>query len=93
MPAVSNADLAELLAAEAKKEGGIRQKALKRAARSAFLWPEEARELASSGRSLTELHGVGAFIEKCSSVSRGTPHARPKLAASRRGGWTALNPR
>ncbi|MDQ6911615.1 MAG: PHP domain-containing protein [Verrucomicrobiota bacterium] len=64
MPLVSNADLAELLAGHAKKESGVRQKALKRAARSAFLWTEEAREIVDSGRSLTELHGVGAFIEQ-----------------------------
>ncbi|MBV9617791.1 MAG: PHP domain-containing protein, partial [Verrucomicrobia bacterium] len=80
MPAVSNADLAELLAAEAKKEGGIRQKALKRAARSAFLWPEEARELASSGRSLTELHGVGAFIEKLLLKFIETPSSRRRAS-------------
>lgn len=62
MPAVSNADLADLLADLAEEESGVRQKALKRAARSAFLWPEEAAELLASGRSLTELHGVGPFI-------------------------------
>ena len=61
---VSNADLAELLAGQARKESGVRQKALKRAARSAFLWAEEAREIVASGRRLTELHGVGAFIEQ-----------------------------
>ncbi|MGZ4965784.1 MAG: PHP domain-containing protein [Chthoniobacterales bacterium] len=64
MPLLSNADFAEFLAKLAKEESGIRQKALRRAARSAFLWPEEARDVLASGRSLTELHSVGPFIEK-----------------------------
>ncbi|MDQ2918450.1 MAG: hypothetical protein M3R10_01045, partial [Verrucomicrobiota bacterium] len=76
MPVVSNADLAELLAGRAKKESGVRQKALKRAARSAFLWAEEAREIVASGRSLTELHGVGAFIEQLLLQSIENPRAR-----------------
>lgn len=60
--ALSNVDLAEVLANLAQSESGIRQKALKRAARSAFLWPEEAADLLASNRSLTELHAVGPFI-------------------------------
>ena len=60
---MSNADLAELLAHQAEAESShTRQRALKRAARSAFLWPEEATELLASGRSLTELHSVGPFV-------------------------------
>lgn len=63
-PPVSNGDLAELLAAEATAASGIRQRALRRAARAAFLWPEEAWDILSRGRSLTELHGVGPFIAR-----------------------------
>jgi len=59
---VTNSHFAEFLADLAETETGIRQKALKRAARSAFLWPEEAMDLWQSGRKLTELHGVGPFI-------------------------------
>lgn len=62
MASVTNADLAELLAELANGESGLRQKALKRAARSAFLWPEEAEDLWRGGRKLTELHSVGPFI-------------------------------
>ncbi len=61
-PPVTNADLAELLALEARDATGILQRALKRAARAAFLWPEEASELHRKGRRLTELHGVGPRI-------------------------------
>jgi histidinol phosphatase-like PHP family hydrolase len=63
-PRLSNADLAELLAREAETSSGILVRAFRRAARSAFLWPEFASDLVSAGRSLTELHGVGPFIAK-----------------------------
>lgn len=62
MAPVSNADLAELLALEAADAEGMYQRALKRAARAAFLWPEEASELHRAGRKLTELHAVGPRI-------------------------------
>ena len=61
---ISNAELAELLAREAEQSSGIRVRAFRRAARSAFLWPERATDLVASGRALTELHGVGPFIER-----------------------------
>jgi putative hydrolase len=59
---LSNADLAELLARKAEQEEGIRQRAYKRAARSAFLWPVQAADLVAEGRSLLELKSVGPFI-------------------------------
>ncbi len=62
MAGISNGDLAELLAIEALSATDFRQKALKRAARSAFLWPEEVSDLLDNGRSLTELHCVGPFV-------------------------------
>ncbi len=62
MAVISNGDLADLLATRAESETGFRQKAFKRAARAAFLWPEEASDLLASGRSLEELHAVGPFI-------------------------------
>jgi histidinol phosphatase-like PHP family hydrolase len=61
---VSNADLAELLARKAETSSGILVRAFRRAARSAFGWPEQAAELLATGRSLTELHGVGQFIAR-----------------------------
>lgn len=62
MQHLSNAQLAELLARQAEQEEGIRQRAYKRAARSAFLWPEEAADLLAQGRALVELKSVGPFI-------------------------------
>lgn len=43
---------------------GILIRAFRRAARSAFLWPELAGDVFHGGRPLTELHGVGPFIAK-----------------------------
>jgi histidinol phosphatase-like PHP family hydrolase len=60
----SNADLAELLARQADTSSGILVRAFRRAARSAFLWPELASDLVAAKRPLTELHGVGPFIAK-----------------------------
>jgi putative hydrolase len=59
---LSNAEIAELLAREAENYEGIRQRAFKKAARSAFLWPEHVSDLLADGRSLIELKGVGPFI-------------------------------
>jgi putative hydrolase len=61
---VSNADLAELLARKAETSSGILVRAFRRAARSAFGWPERAGDLHAAGRPLTELHGVGPFLAK-----------------------------
>jgi putative hydrolase len=60
---VSNSDIAELLAAAANSATYPLQKALRRAGRASFLWPVEAAELARQGRSLTELSGIGPFLE------------------------------
>ena len=61
---LSNTDLAELLARKAERESGILSRAFRRAARAAFLWPEEAFHIAAQNRSLTELRAIGPFIEK-----------------------------
>lgn len=61
---LSNTDIAELLAQLAEGETGILSRAYRRAARSAFLWTEEVSDLIAQNRSLTELRGIGPFIEK-----------------------------
>jgi histidinol phosphatase-like PHP family hydrolase len=63
-PLLSNAELAELLTGEAERSEGILPRAFKRAARSAFLWPEEASALFAENRALTELKSVGPFLAK-----------------------------
>ena len=61
---LSNADIAELLAQQAEREAGILSRAFRRAARSAFLWPDNIVDLLAQNRSLTELRGIGPFIER-----------------------------
>jgi putative hydrolase len=61
---LSNTNIAELLAQQAERETAILSRAFRRAARSAFLWPEEVSDLVAQNRSLTELRGIGPFIEK-----------------------------
>jgi histidinol phosphatase-like PHP family hydrolase len=61
---LSNTDIAELLAQQAEREAGTLSRAFRRAARSAFLWPENAVDLVAQNRPLTELRGIGPFIEK-----------------------------
>lgn len=59
-----NATLAELLARAADREQDRKGKALRRAARRALMWPEEARDLLEQGRSLTELRAVGPYVAR-----------------------------
>jgi histidinol phosphatase-like PHP family hydrolase len=61
---LSNIDLAELLAQQAERETGVLSRAFRRAARSAFLWPEEVSDLLENDRPLIELRSVGPFIGK-----------------------------
>src|ERR1051325_9451349 len=58
----TNADLAELFANEAESASSHLQRAFRRAARRAFLWPVEAAELLVQGRSLTELAGLRPYL-------------------------------
>jgi len=55
MDFLTNSDIAELLAIAAESAKQPLQKALRRASRKAFLWPEEAAQIINEGRSLEEL--------------------------------------
>jgi hypothetical protein len=61
---LDNAAIAELLIREAETASEHRRLAFKRAARAAFIWPEEAAHLAAEGRSLTELEGIGPWLSR-----------------------------
>ncbi len=82
---LSNTDIAELLAQQAETETGIRVRAFRRAARSAFLWPDEVSDLVAQNRSLTELRGIGPFIEKQIKQWMEKPHQAKTVPAIRRG--------
>ena len=81
---LSNTDIAELLAQQAETETGILSRAYRRAARSAFLWPEEISDLMAQNRSLTELRGIGPFIEKQVRQWIEKPHQAKTVPAIRR---------
>ena len=57
-----NSQLAELLARAAEASEGNKQRAFRRAARRALMWPVEAADVAAEGRSLTELVAIGPFV-------------------------------
>jgi len=59
---LSNLQIAELLAIAAESAKQPLQKALRRASRRAFLWPEEAAQLLKERRSLEEFQSVGPFL-------------------------------
>ena len=60
----NNAEIAELLSREASEASYVLQRAYRRAARSAFLWEVEARDLVAQKRPLTELAHIGPFLQK-----------------------------
>ncbi|PYI82055.1 MAG: hypothetical protein DMF05_00690 [Verrucomicrobia bacterium] len=82
---LSNTDIAELLAQQAETETGILSRAFRRAARNAFLWTEEVSDLVTQTRSLTELRGIGPFIEKQVRQWIEKPHQAKTVPAIRRG--------
>jgi histidinol phosphatase-like PHP family hydrolase len=61
---LDNAAIAELLIREADSATGHREQAFRRAAHAAFMWPEEAADIAQEGRSLTALKGIGPSLAK-----------------------------
>jgi histidinol phosphatase-like PHP family hydrolase len=61
---LTNLAIAELLAREGEHAKQPLQRALKRASRRAFLWPEEASDIYLRGGSLTDLSGIGPYLSK-----------------------------
>ena len=61
---LDNGRIASLLAREGASARGHLALALKRASRSALLWPDEAADLIAAGRPLTELQGIGPNLSK-----------------------------
>ncbi|MDQ3877983.1 MAG: PHP domain-containing protein [Actinomycetota bacterium] len=56
---LENAQISELLARAGDERQGERQRAYRRAARHALMWPEQASDVLDEGRSLTELSALG----------------------------------
>lgn len=61
---LSNAEIAEMLAREAEHAKQPLQRALRRASRRALIWPDEVTTLCSRGESLTQLSGIGPYLNR-----------------------------
>jgi hypothetical protein len=87
---LSNADIAELLAVAAESAKQPLQKALRRAPRKYFLWPDEAMTLVQEGRSLEELPGVGQSLSRMIKRWLDNPPEVPHPPETRKGFRTLL---
>ena len=92
MDLLTNSDIAELLAIAADSAKQPLQKALRRASRKAFLWPEEAAQMVHEGRSLEELAGVGPSLSRIIGRWIQDPPDVPKPPEIRTGFLTACEP-
>lgn len=75
---IDNAAIAELLAREAEQASDKLQKALRRASRAAFLRPVEAAVLVREGKPLTDLPGIGPYLQR---VLHSWIERRPEILA------------
>ena len=82
---LTNGDLGELLWGAAREETDHRRRALERASRASRFWPEEAGEIAASGRPLTELRSVGPWVAARIEAWLEAPPAIPEPDETRRG--------
>jgi histidinol phosphatase-like PHP family hydrolase len=88
-----NAEVAELLALAAETAKMPLQKALRRASRKAFMWPEEASPLVAEGRDLIELPAVGPHLARLITGWIQNPPEVPPPPETRRGFLTLTEAR
>lgn len=93
MDLLTNSDIAELLATAAESAKQPLQKALRRASRKAFLWPEEAAQIIREGRSLEELAGIGPSLGRIVGRWIQDPPDVPKPPETRAGFITSVRAR
>jgi putative hydrolase len=74
---LDNGRIASLLAREGACASGHLALALKRASRSALLWPEEAADLVATGRPLTDLDGIGPNLSRLIARWMESPPSEP----------------
>jgi histidinol phosphatase-like PHP family hydrolase len=84
-PTLRNSEIAELLALAADSAKMPLQKALRRASRKAYLWPEEVMSLLDLGRSLLELPAVGPHLTRLITSWIENPPEVPSPPEIRRG--------
>src|SRR2546430_13832650 len=85
---LDNSAIADLLARESETAQYPLKKALRRASRRAFFWPEETAQIIREGRSLTELRSVGPYLENGIRRWVKDPPALPEPPAIRKGFFT-----
>ena len=79
---LNNGRIASLLAREGASAPGHLALALKRASRSALLWPEEAADLVATGRPLNELQGIGPNLSRLIAEWIKSPPSEPSDSES-----------
>jgi putative hydrolase len=82
---LTNGHLGELLWTAAREETDHRRRALERASRASRFWPQEAGEIAASGRPLTELRSVGPWVALRIEAWLEDPPSIPEPDETRRG--------
>ncbi|MEA2507217.1 MAG: putative hydrolase [Actinomycetota bacterium] len=60
---LTNRQVSELAAIAAQSQEDNKQKALRRCSHLALMWDEEAADVLSAGRALTELEGIGKWLD------------------------------
>ncbi|MGH2690761.1 MAG: PHP domain-containing protein, partial [Actinomycetota bacterium] len=91
--APDNRRLADLLYAASVEAAGHMAQALRRASRRALEWPEQAYAVAASGRSLTELAGIGPVLAGMLGAWISDPPPAPERDPSREGFLTMADVR
>lgn len=82
---LENAQISELLAQAGDLYEGQRQRAYRRAARHAMMWPEQAADVLDEGRSLTELSALGPRLSGLVRSWLTDPPELPDVPETRRG--------
>ncbi|MFN2595231.1 MAG: hypothetical protein ABR579_10130 [Actinomycetota bacterium] len=82
---LENAQISELLARAGEEREGQRQRAYRRAARHAMMWPEQAADVLDQGRPLTDLSALGPRLSGLVRSWLNDPPEIPELPDTRRG--------
>lgn len=82
---LENGEISELLAQAGDAYDGQRQRAYRRAARHALMWPEQAADVLDEGRSLTDLSALGPRLSGLVRSWLNDPPEIPDPPETRRG--------
>ncbi len=88
--ALTNLDIAELLARTAEEVEEVKRRAYRRASRAALAWAEEAAEIFEENRPLTDLYGIGPGLAKRLKGWLGDPPDLDGLPPESRSGFSTM---